>query len=76
MCIYLFEDLGGFLSSVQERQSSLHHLANLLDFVRLNLGLANNVCVPNVSVWKEANNRGRFWIYDSVQFGYGVPVLL
>ena len=76
MCIYLFEDLGGLLSLVQEGQSSLHQLANLHDFVRLSLGLANHVCVPNVSVWKEGNNSGRFCIYDSVQFSYGLPFLL
>ena len=76
MCIYLFEDLGGLLSLVQEGQSSLHQFTNLHDFVRLSLGLANNVCIPNVSVWKEGNYCGRFCIYDSVQFSYGVPFLL
>ena len=76
MCIHIFEDLGSLLSLVQEGQSALHQFANLHDFVRLSLGLANHVCVPNVSVWKEGNNRGRFWIHDSVQFSYGVPFLL
>ena len=76
MCIYLFEDLGGLISLVQEEQSSLQNFANLHDFVRLSLGLANHVCFPNVSVWKEGNNCGRFCIYDSVQFSHGVPVLL